>query len=141
MISVIPFSFLCASRNVLCVFVNYSCPLLNVSLLSFVCFFFVNSVYLTNLRNIFWKSCNNEKMASDQLLWVCDCDGKIRYFCDDTTWSYVVQLSAKRTKNVTVVCVPFGLEKLTKNVNGFGMLREYELLQNFGKHSIFARPI
>lgn len=72
---------------------------------------------------------------------MCDCDGKIRYFCDDTTWSYVVQLSAKRTKNVTVVCVPFGLEKLTKNVNGFGMLREYELLQNFVKHSIFARPI
>lgn len=58
----------CFSQCFMCFFVNYSCPLLNVSLLSFVCFFFVNSVYLTNLRNIFWKSCNNEKMASDQLL-------------------------------------------------------------------------
>lgn len=65
----------CLSQCFMCV-LNYSCPLLNVILLSF---WIVNSVYLTNLRNIFWKSCNNEKWLRSSVC-VCDCDGKIRYY-------------------------------------------------------------
>lgn len=65
---------------------NYSCTLLNVILLSFL---FVNSVYLTNLRNIFWKSCNNEKWLRSSVC-VSDCDGKIRYYDDNED---VIQLS------------------------------------------------
>lgn len=42
---------------------NYSCPLLNVSL-----HFFIN-LCLTNLRDIFWKSCNNEKWLWSSEMW------------------------------------------------------------------------
>lgn len=78
---------------------NYSCPLLNVILLSFfvlliLCILLIWGIY-------FWKSCNNGKwFRSSVCVWECDCDGKIRYYDDNVD---VIQLSWT-DKNVTGCC-------------------------------------